>query len=166
MEGRCNMTTRITKEVNSKAVPRTVDFARVLTSAPINADAARAVSQTGEHFAKANRNNLVVFDAPPRRKPLPRGLEYMVGIKFGRFTVVSYYRWTKNKKDQWVVRCACGVLTVRSGKAIRNPANAEDRCLDCADVLFKREGRIPNGKKADLNYRERCALVARKERKP
>ena len=68
-------------------------------------------------------------DAPLPTMPFPRsGGENLRGRRFGRMTVVGY---SAEKRGRWVVRCSCGVFTLRTAKAIRNAANSADACQRC-----------------------------------
>jgi hypothetical protein len=55
----------------------------------------------------------------------------LLGVKFGRFTV------ERRLTGKWEVRCACGAMEVRKSKAIRNPANTFDACVECRRPVRK-----------------------------
>ena len=57
----------------------------------------------------------------------------MTGFKFGRFTVVGM---ALNTPHRWVVRCICGIYTMRKLKSIRNPNNNQDRCERCRQLAY------------------------------
>lgn len=114
-------------------------FDAILASAPANATAARVTSK-GTHFTpKMNEaNHIAHWDAPPKMRKVDTstGAPNLVGAKFGRFTVVGCLDDTNgaSRKEipiKWVVRCACGDYEVRTSRAVRNPANSEDRCRVC-----------------------------------
>lgn len=51
----------------------------------------------------------------------------LTGVKFGRFTVMG----KSTEYRGWVVRCQCGMWSVRNHKAITKPNNTKDRCNEC-----------------------------------
>jgi len=55
----------------------------------------------------------------------------LLGVKFGAFTVVN--RIT----GKWVVECICGAIEYRSSKAVLNPANTFDACVECRRPVGK-----------------------------
>jgi len=64
----------------------------------------------------------------------------LTGHQFGRLTVVGKIRkdWSC-PKARWVVRCACGDFEVRKSKSILNPANDQDCCHHCRQVIQARK---------------------------
>lgn len=125
---------------------------KIVSSAPVNKDAAVARDGSGEHFEPDMRLARLRWDAPPPTKPVPDcpSAKGFVGIKFGRLTVVGLYAGEVSKKEgaRWVVRCACGAYETRRAKAIRNPINAHDRCSHCEylERLRRREVHSRSGK--------------------
>jgi len=107
---------------------------------PVDITAARVLSG-GEHYV--SRSGFKGWRAeicPPLRPLLPTDLN-LVGLKFGRFTVMGLPRekvMLSRKTSAWVVRCACGRFEHRSAKAIRNPANFGDRCFECRKTAERR----------------------------
>jgi hypothetical protein len=72
--------------------------------------------------------------------PIVRGIENLTGKKFGRFVVMGLYQseprgGSQGRKNIWLVRCACGDYESRTTKAVKNPSNKEDRCLECRHTL-------------------------------
>lgn len=119
---------------------------RVLTSAPINANASRALSG-GEHYEPiVNMKGQLHSDTPLPTRPVPETctaeMRALPGRKFGRFTVIGLLAEVKpgNTPAAWVCRCACGCYETRRAKSIRNPENSQDCCRNCRHLLFiKRE---------------------------
>lgn len=54
--------------------------------------------------------------------------EDLTGRRQGRFVVMGMAR---DRKARWVVRCDCGCFEIRTAKALRNPNNADDKCVKC-----------------------------------
>lgn len=76
------------------------------------------------------------WDTPPPMRQTPHDAPKLVGIRFGRFTVLGMH---KTLPGSWVVRCSCGDFEIRKAKAIRNPNNFGDRCVKCRNVAFERK---------------------------
>ena len=72
-------------------------------------------------------------------KDLDAAAKAMIGLRFGRFTVIGCLDIWKHSRAKWIVRCDCGHYEIRSAKAIRNPVNAEDRCYECRHFLHSRQ---------------------------
>ncbi len=118
---------------------------QVIASVPQSATAARVVSR-GEHYEPAiNYGDHRHSDTPIATFALneitnPQHLaraRQIIGVKFGRFTVIGYAReQNPNKNARWVVRCSCGNYEIRKAKAIRNRTNSEDRCQDCRHLAY------------------------------
>ena len=105
---------------------------------PINGLAARVASPG---FQYTPDKKVQTADSPfpiaihrPRRLP---GAQDLTGRRQGRLVVVGLARDTRKR---WVVRCDCGTFTLRTAKAIQNPANAEDRCEHCRHAAWLRRG--------------------------
>jgi len=76
------------------------------------------------------------WEAPPRMKRLPFNAPNLVGVRFGRFTVLGMHA---TKKGAWVVQCDCGDYEIRKSKAIQNPKNYGDRCTLCRNAAYQRK---------------------------
>lgn len=72
--------------------------------------------------------------APKMKEVKPNELD-LTGIQYGAFTVKGL---SAEAKGRWVVQCNCGTFSVRSAKAIRNPANCEDKCNRCRRYAYLR----------------------------
>ena len=51
----------------------------------------------------------------------------LTGVSFANFYVIGM--WANGKG--WVARCECGTYCIRQAKAINNPDNFRDSCIDC-----------------------------------
>ena len=90
----------------------------------------------GEQYHNDVRITCHHWETPPPMKQTPYDAPKLVGVKFGRFTVLGMH---KTLIGSWVVRCACGDYEIRKSKSIRNPNNFGDRCVKCRNVAFKRK---------------------------
>lgn len=120
---------------------------------PINKQAAISMSKGFDYISNKNkahlegRNPLPIMDIPKKEKNQTK-FNDLTGFKFARFTVIGRYKLGKG----WVVRCNCGVYTVRSVKAINNKENIQDRCEECRHLAFikREEVRRRTGKDTDI----------------
>lgn len=110
---------------------------------PINRVAARVVFGKNDNYIPAKKINAPDQDFPhPMYKNLSEFLKDpnwrdLTGIRFGRFTTIGK---SIEFNGRWVVRCDCGVYSIRRGKSILNPENSQDRCDLCRHLVFlKRE---------------------------
>lgn len=110
---------------------------------PVNATAAR-VMRGGVSYESGVQSGSTLYQGTPIAMRAPTSLELanpafpdLRGFKFGRFTALGM---AVDHPKRWVVRCACGIYSLRSAKAIRNPSNSMDCCNECRHLLFlKRE---------------------------
>lgn len=118
-------------------------FDRIFASAPLNRTAATVTSE-GERYTPAKKVTQNHWTAPPRiARTLPSpgpSFTNLTGTRFGRFVVLGLWEPDrprgKNALPMWVVRCACGDYETRTTRAIRNPANQDDRCQLCRHTAF------------------------------
>lgn len=108
----------------------------------VDRSAARVVSK-GFQYVSRKRVQWIDREAPwpVRANPrLPNESPFvdLTGVKFGRFTVLGRHTASKH----WVVRCSCGVHSLRKGKAVKNPSNSVDRCDECRHLVFLRRENI------------------------
>ncbi len=100
----------------------------------------KAASQiTGKGYEYESNKKIVQrhWSAPPRMKPVPPEKTSLVGLQFGRFTVIGFFgERSKSKGGLWVVRCSCGDYETRRRKSIQNPNNDKDCCDNCRHLLF------------------------------
>ncbi len=127
---------------------------KIQRSAPINKQTALQM-QPGDKFSFIHRLSQARWDDPPRCVPVPTGCQARqfvdyTGTQIGYFRVIGLLdRSRKNANGSlWLVRCACGKYENRRNKALRNPANSDDRCQECRFVAqcratsrFSRRGR-------------------------
>lgn len=113
---------------------------------PINKTAAMIVSG-GVHFEPTNGMGTASDSELPLPTRRPEWQEWsnpawkdLSGTKFGRFTVIGIARGLK--KARWVVRCACGVYSTRTTKAIRNPLNTTDSCVACRHLTYLKRNEV------------------------
>ncbi len=116
---------------------------KILTSVPINKTAAVVLSK-GEHFTPNKRIANLDSELPIPVKKIPKEAQNILGHKNGRLTVIGF---AKDFNGRWVVRCDCGRYTVRSKKALMNPANVDDCCEHCRHLKFlqREQKRKANG---------------------
>ena len=109
---------------------------RVIASTPVNKTAGVVMSR-GIHWESQRKDgDAQHWKAPPKTVPVPDDNKgpSLIGAKVGRFTVVGYLGKLSNKpaaKGRWLVKCTCGDYEARSAKAIKNPRNHVDMCVDC-----------------------------------
>lgn len=115
---------------------------KLAASAPVNADAARALGRGGPSYEPAKKVTQNLWDAPPkmRKVKLWQGETDLAGTKFGRLTAIGPWADAPAARHAlWVCRCSCGKYVSRSSKAIKNPANTSDRCDLCRHTAFLRD---------------------------
>jgi hypothetical protein len=132
---------------------RTVNYAALATSAPIDKAAALARDGSGEHFDIAIPDDMPHSETPLPMKAITRqhtsnpSFADLTGTRMARLRVLGMYAAPNTKKvGMWVVRCDCGRYTARSAKAIKNyladPEKYEGggRCWECqrVEILKKR----------------------------
>lgn len=112
-------------------------FERIATSVPQDATAARVTSR-GFQYTPDKQLPRSHRDTPPPMGPIPDLAPRLIGVKFGRFTVIGWCA-TQGSKGNWVVRCVCGAYETRTTRAVRNPKNATvDCCAQCRHVIWLR----------------------------
>lgn len=93
---------------------------------PVNKTAA-LVTGRGVHYTPKKKIQTADQITPIPTRPVRHGVD-LSGTRQGRLTVIGL---AHRVKGRWVVRCDCGVYTLRTAKAISNPANNQDRCEHC-----------------------------------
>jgi len=131
---------------------------RIITSAPLDKQAAIVRDGKGEHFTPQMRleDTKVRQIAPPPMRPNPPNAEDLTGQRFGRFAVIG----RSADKPAWVVRCACGWYEHRNARALKTagPADlASMMCTECCYVERVKAGLV-------LSPNERAARRAAKQR--
>lgn len=125
---------------------RTTDWDRIVTSAPLNRDAAVARDACGVAYtpAIADDDNVIRSDTPlPVRKP-SKGTD-LSGKRCNRLVVQGLYA-VEGKSNRWVVRCDCGAYETRRATSLNNPAYAATAmCSHCDHLEQLRRGLKPKG---------------------
>jgi hypothetical protein len=118
------------------------DFHRIITSAPINAEAARQTAQ-GEAYTPTVTIQDYFADMPRLKTPeelnqsAKRNPEWrdFTGMVFGRLTVMGVMAKDSNEHASWVCRCKCGGFCTRKSKSLkvaeRGGNSFVDRCGMC-----------------------------------
>jgi hypothetical protein len=125
---------------------------KILTSAPLNADAAKARDGKGEHWTpEVHRPDTARRSHAPfpmkRVKAMYAGAD-ITGLVVGKLRVVGLADIPGKSKKQpaaWVVRCVCGYYETRSAKALRSPeyaASGRAMCTECDYLTELKAGRV------------------------
>jgi uncharacterized membrane protein YuzA (DUF378 family) len=110
--------------------------------------AAVRVTKPGVHYEPDHLNYVGVWSREcPKLVPPKDPLQLaVIGMKFGRFTVVGVYYKKKEKtsssKRLYVVLCLCGVYEIRTMKAILNPKNQKDCCHFCQHLVYMKRSAL------------------------
>jgi hypothetical protein len=99
---------------------------------PINKTAALVLS-SGVNYVSPKVIQNADRQTPIETRPLPKGVINLTGLVVGRLTVIGL---SKESKGCWVVRCACGIFTLRRAKALKNARNHWDRCEECRHLAY------------------------------
>jgi hypothetical protein len=104
----------------------------IITSAPVNGVAAR-VTQRGFKYEPALKDRYHDSGLPLPLHPSPETFPLqLTGNRRGRITCLGPSVSTNGKgKRLYACRCDCGSYTLRTAKAIQNPANDADSCEGC-----------------------------------
>ena len=119
------------------------DFSRIITSVPVNAQAARQMGK-GEHFtAKKTFSN--AFKDPPNMRPVPNNVNDFTGAILGRVKVIGLKEKTSGgRRVMWVCRCVCGMYYIQSRKFIETgrPNGDPHMCESCDYTQYLRGGAV------------------------
>ena len=131
---------------------KTTDWNAVVTSTPLNKEAAVARDGSGEIFTPLKKVDWAKVDEIPKVVPPPITSPHFVdysGVKYGRITVIGYIGPSANGAS-WLVRCACGNHERRRTAAVRKgiEEGRADRCGECDYVKSLKDGvvNIPDEK--------------------
>ena len=121
---------------------------------PVNKTAA-IVTSKGFEYVSSKLIRIKESKNPIKLKKIPDSyflsdsFNDLTGRRRGRLTVLGLSAVGKG----WVVRCDCGVYTIRKAKAILNENNEQDRCEECRHLahLKRNEYRLRTGKCKDIN---------------
>lgn len=105
---------------------------------PIDRIAAKVVSN-GPDYSLSEMKSSNPWDSylPYVCLACPDKVDNLIGQKWGRITVIGFHgtRRSGQKKaivsQKWVVRCACGIYSVRTSQAIKRKSNPDECCGRC-----------------------------------
>ena len=100
---------------------------------PVDRVAAR-VTRGGVHYEPNKKILTADSDLPILTTRNPKDVPDLTGTKFGHFTVLGWFL----DGNGWVVKCVCGIYSIRKTRAVLNPRNNLDRCERCRHLLFLR----------------------------
>lgn len=141
---------------------RTTEWDRVVSSAPLNKQAAVVRDGSGEQPSCGKKITQVHSRDGLPTAPVPYGTENLIGRKRGRLTVLGFYAkqvGSKNQRDKkgalWVCRCVCGAQLTRRRKSLMK--DCWDACDECRQIAFIRhsENRKMFGDKRADEIRDR-----------
>lgn len=75
----------------------------------------------------------------------------VIGTRCGRLTILGL---SAEKRGRWVVRCQCGMFTLRTFKALNNPKNNTDCCEQCRHLLHLKRSEIHRRTGKDVNWED------------
>ena len=121
-----------------------------LTRAPVNGTAAKVVGKGYKYKPgikpsdNKERESDTCFPLADYQETFSAKLH---GIKFGRLTTIgaSAIKGSGNgrkKVRMWVCRCSCGMFVYRTPKAIKNPKNDADACIECRHHMAKKKSEL------------------------
>lgn len=122
--------------------------------APVDRTASN-VTSTGTHFEPSFERAIRDQREPYPTRPIPPSptakiTSALIGMRYGRMQVIGLSR---DILGRWVVRCACGIYTLRRFSAIRNPENNNDCCSECHYIAKKtlKQASTAAGKQLELS---------------
>lgn len=126
---------------------KTAAWDRIISSTPLNTDAAKARDGGGFSWSPevSFAPGKVHTHAPPKMRPVPlnRTCPNLTGLKVGKLTVVGLAAKTTSDGAAWVVRCVCGYYETRKTKTLRKDGYAaEAMCDECSYVRRLKAGLI------------------------
>ena len=124
-----------------------VDWDRVITSAPMNKDAALARDGRCTSWTPARKFNNLRSDVPlPTKKWNGHPEHDLTWQRFGDLTVIGPAS-DKSSPTRWVVRCVCGCYEHRKASGLRkNAADGRLFCAECDYLKELRKGNVPQVK--------------------
>lgn len=121
---------------------KTVQWDRVISSTPLNTDAAKARDGGGVHWEPEIKQaqGKVRSHAPFPMKPIKSKYkdDDLTGLKVGKLTVIGLGDFpgrSKKSPAAWVVRCVCSYYETRTAKTLRNPEYAKTAACDECNYL-------------------------------
>lgn len=113
----------------------------VIASTPVNSTAGKVMSRGVHWESQRKEGGADHWKAPPPLVRMPKArptFKDVTGREFGRMRVIGYLgrHKGKNSKGRWLVKCSCGDYEARSVKAITNPNNSSDMCVECRHLEY------------------------------
>ena len=113
---------------------------KIYTSEPINKQAKMAVqkvNQPSHGFIASTKFRS--RDKPPTKAFTGLHKDDLTGGKKGYLTVIGVFikiagAGNSNNAVRWVVKCGCGYYETRTTKALKNPKNIDECCVDCKKI--------------------------------
>lgn len=126
---------------------KTVAWDKVISSAPLNKDAAIARDGGGTSWEPEKKPHSAFIRSHAPIPVKPRDRTWMVdltGLKVGKLTVLGVADFPGRKQTAaWVVRCVCGYYETRKAKTLRCPTYAERAaCSECDYVAQLKAGHV------------------------
>lgn len=142
---------------------KTTDWDRVVTSAPLNKDAALARDGKGTSWTPA-RQFTNVFETPPlMRKYTDVAHNDLTGRRFQKFVVLGL----RQEGSGWVCRCDCGRYSIQhKGGLLKQQSLGRAYCGECDYVEEMKAKRLPGKDEAEaarIRKEERKALDAERD---
>lgn len=118
----------------------------IYTRAPIDRVAALVTSE-GPDYSLTEFKSSNPFDShlPYVLLSCPYGVDNLKGEKWGRLEVIGFHSTRRSGKlkkvvsQKWVVRCACGIYSVRTSQAIKKKSNPDECCGRCEYLKIVRK---------------------------
>ena len=144
---------------------KTAAWDRIISSTPLNTDAAKARDGGGVHWEPETKQSpgKVRSHAPPPMRPLPKvpTCPNLVGLKVGKLTVIGMAAKRTSDGAAWVVRCVCGYYETRKARVLRRPDYAADAmCDECRYLVELKAGRA---KRPTVAQRTMAAEMLKRE---
>lgn len=106
---------------------------------------ARRVVGAGIRFESKARTPMV---APPKQQePLNSDATDLSGKRFGRYTVVSFFKYVRtqksyNRRKLWVCRCMCGNYAIVNGFHLKDKHKRPEylQCNQCLELWKLKRG--------------------------
>lgn len=142
----------------------TSDWDRIVTSAPLNKDAAVARDNRGGAWVPGKpigRDQLRSHAPLPMRRYTDVPENDITGKRFGSFVALGLgeRKGSNSKGSSWVVRCDCSYYEHRTAKALRSlAASGRAMCQECDYLAQIKAGTCPTPKEREAIREQRRAL--------
>lgn len=127
------------------------DLSILYSKSPIDKTAAKVTSK-GPDYSLSNYKpeNEVDSVLPYPCLSCPIGVHDLKGEKWGRIQVIGFHstrrsgRAKKVVSEKWVVKCACGMYSIRTSQAIKRKSNPDECCGRCnyLKIIRKRQSGV------------------------